>query len=157
MARVAIDTNILAYAEGVNLRPTDQPKVAASRRLMNALIDADDASLVIPLQALAELYRVLTGKGGWRGEDARAAVDALAAVAEARPTNEGVLSEGLQLATRHGFQIFDALIMAAAVEARCDLLLSEDMQDGFSWRGVVVSNPFGPAPDARISRLLAAS
>jgi predicted nucleic acid-binding protein len=46
------------------------------------------------------------------------------------------------------------LILAAAVEARCDLLLTEDLQDGFAWRGVVVSNPFGPAPDRRLARLM---
>jgi predicted nucleic acid-binding protein len=49
----------------------------------------------------------------------------------------------------------DAIILAAAVEARCDLLLSEDLQDGFAWRGVVVTNPFRAAPDGRIVELLA--
>jgi len=34
-------------------------------------------------------------------------------------------------------------------------LLSEDFHDGFAWRGVVVTNPFGPAPDRRVARLLA--
>lgn len=38
--------------------------------------------------------------------------------------------------------------------ARCDLLLSEDLQDGFAWRGVTVTNPFGSAPDPRIVNLL---
>jgi len=34
-------------------------------------------------------------------------------------------------------------------------LLSEDFHDGFAWRGVVVTNPFRPAPDRRLARLLA--
>ena len=33
-------------------------------------------------------------------------------------------------------------MVAVAAEVGCRLLLSEDMQDGFSWRGVTVVNPF---------------
>jgi len=35
----------------------------------------------------------------------------------------------------------DAIILAAAADSGCRLLLSEDLQDGFSWRGVTVTNP----------------
>jgi predicted nucleic acid-binding protein len=34
------------------------------------------------------------------------------------------------------------VIFAAAAASGCRLLLSEDMQDGFTWRGVTVANPF---------------
>ena len=36
----------------------------------------------------------------------------------------------LEIATRYGYQIYDALILAAALDADCDTLYSEDMQDG---------------------------
>jgi predicted nucleic acid-binding protein len=70
-------------------------------------------------------------------------------------TDAAVFKAALDLAGDHGLQIYDSLILAAAVEARCDLLLTEDLQDGFAWRGVVVTNPFGPSPDSRLTRLLA--
>jgi len=38
--------------------------------------------------------------------------------------------------------VWDALILSVAAENRCRLLLSEDLQDGFTWRGVTVANPF---------------
>ncbi|WP_205963481.1 PIN domain-containing protein [Roseicella aquatilis] len=38
------------------------------------------------------------------------------------------------------FRGMDRTISAA--EAECRLLLSEDIQDGFTWRGVTVRNPF---------------
>jgi predicted nucleic acid-binding protein len=33
-------------------------------------------------------------------------------------------------------------MLSAAAVARCRLLLSEDLQEGFTWRGVTVTNPF---------------
>ena len=50
----------------------------------------------------------------------------------------------IDLAIDHGLQIWDALIMAVAAENHCRLLLSEDLQNGFTWRGLTVVNPFAP-------------
>jgi len=36
-------------------------------------------------------------------------------------------------------------MLAAAAEAGCRLLLSEDLQEGFTWGGVRVVNPFAAA------------
>jgi predicted nucleic acid-binding protein len=41
-----------------------------------------------------------------------------------------------------GFSFYDALIMAAAVEAKCSTLLSEDLQHGRTVQGVAIFNPF---------------
>jgi predicted nucleic acid-binding protein len=50
----------------------------------------------------------------------------------------------LALAERHGFAVYDAMIVAAGLLAGCDTLLSEDMQDGFVAAGqMTVVNPFG--------------
>jgi predicted nucleic acid-binding protein len=46
------------------------------------------------------------------------------------------------LATNHRLGIWDAVVLSAAAEAGCRLLLSEDMQDGFTWKGITVTNPF---------------
>jgi predicted nucleic acid-binding protein len=46
------------------------------------------------------------------------------------------------LATDHRLSIWDAVILSAAADSGCRLLLSEDLQDGFTWQGVTVANPF---------------
>ena len=46
------------------------------------------------------------------------------------------------LAALHQISIWDSVILAAAADAGCRLLLSEDMQDGFTWNGVTIANPF---------------
>jgi predicted nucleic acid-binding protein len=52
-------------------------------------------------------------------------------------------AEALRLAELHGFSIFDALTIAAALRAGCDVLLSEDMQHGMLIDGRLrVVNPF---------------
>src|SRR4029079_11558568 len=60
-ALVALDTNILIYAEGIAQHSRDTHKPAIARRLIAAL---PPPSVVIPAQVLGELYRVLVGKAG---------------------------------------------------------------------------------------------
>ncbi|MDA9498084.1 PIN domain-containing protein [Bradyrhizobium sp. CCBAU 11357] len=48
----------------------------------------------------------------------------------------------LALARSDGFTFFDALIIAAAIEAGCDVLYTEDMQHGRSIGGLTIVNPF---------------
>ena len=44
--------------------------------------------------------------------------------------------------------------MSAAADASCRLLLSEDLQDGFTWSGVTVANPFAAARHPLLDALL---
>jgi predicted nucleic acid-binding protein len=149
--RFALDTNILIYAERLGFAPSDAAKEVTARRLLGA---ATDDEIVLPRQVLAEFQRVLVRKAGLAAGPACDRVALWAARGELVDTNGAVFDAALELASDHGLQIFDAIILAAAVEARCDLLLSEDLQDGFAWRGVTVTNPFGAAPDTRLARLL---
>lgn len=48
----------------------------------------------------------------------------------------------VSLAREHGLSFYDALIVAAAIEAGCDTLYSEDMQHGRAIGGVTIINPF---------------
>ena len=57
-------------------------------------------------------------------------------------TSASVSLAAMMLANDHQLGIWDAIILAAAADAGCRLLLSEDLQDGFTWSGVTVTNPF---------------
>jgi len=48
----------------------------------------------------------------------------------------------LEIAARYKISNWDAAIVAAAIEAGCDTLYSEDFSDGQSYGGVRVENPF---------------
>jgi predicted nucleic acid-binding protein len=133
--RIALDTNILVYAEGLN---GDDRKQRAHEVLTR--FAGDD--IVLPAQALAELFTVLTRKARWPAAQARAAVLAWHDACVVADTTAAVLLEAMDLTTNHQYALWDAIMLAAAAHAGCRLLLSKDMQDGFIWRGVVIQNPF---------------
>ena len=145
--KIALDTNILAYGEGVN----DAEKRDAVLELLD---DLPQGSTVVPIQVLGELFNVLVRKAGRPRAEAR---DALLAWRDTFPTVETtpeVMLAAVDLATDHHFSIWDAVILAAASQAGCRLLLSEDLQDGFTWGGVTVVNPFAAPRHPLLSSLL---
>lgn len=149
--RIALDTNVLAYLVGVDRHPDDAAKIDAARRLIAKL--RARATLVAPVQTLGELYVVLTRAGATR-EDARDTVLRVQTAFGAAPSASATLLSALDLAAAHRLQLWDALILTAAAEAGCSLLLSEDMQSGFAWRGAVVVDPFAQETDSRLRSLL---
>ena len=57
------------------------------------------------------------------------------------PTEE-LYRTGLRIQVRYGFSFYDSLMVAAALEAGCATLYSEDMQDGQRIEGLTIRNPF---------------
>jgi predicted nucleic acid-binding protein len=149
----ALDTNVLVYAEGGESSPGEAVKIAVSRRLLGRLAETGGRT-VVAVQSLAELHNVLVRKHRRPPSRAAAALRDWLPRAELVGSDATTLAAALDLTVDHNLPIFDALILAAAAEAECDVLLSEDFQDGFRWRGVTVVNPFGLAPDPRVARLL---
>lgn len=136
--RIALDTNVLAFAEGLN----GPDKRTQSLDIVKSFADGE---VVIPLQALGELYAVLTRKGGLDPAAARSAVLQWRDAYPIAETREQVLVDAMELAVSHRLSFWDAVILAAAADSGCRLLLSEDMQDGFTWRDVTVRNPHSSA------------
>ncbi|TGQ53694.1 PIN domain-containing protein [Mesorhizobium sp. M1C.F.Ca.ET.193.01.1.1] len=147
--KVAIDTNVLAYAEGVN-------NVEKRDVVLDLLHNVPQEAAVIPVQVLGELFNVLVRKAGRSPQEAR---DALLDWSDAYPvagTTPEVMTMAVDLAAAHRFGIWDAVILSVASQTGCRLLLSEDLQDGFTWGGVTVVNPFASPRHALLDALLAA-
>lgn len=145
--RVALDTNILVYAEGVN-----GERMYREAAALVGPLPRDNGAL--PAQVLGELFYVLVRKGG---RSSRAARDALVKWQDAFPiidTSPAVMLAAADLAADHELSIWDAIVMAAAAEAGCRLLLSQDLHDGFTWRGVTVTNPFAATRHPFLAELL---
>ena len=69
-------------------------------------------------------------------------------------TSDEVMLTAVDLATRHQISIWDAVILSVATEAGCRLLLSEDLQQGFTWKGLTVTNPFSSPVHPLLQALL---
>jgi predicted nucleic acid-binding protein len=135
MVRVALDTNVIAYAEGVG----DARRCKAARALIARL---PGQIVVVAAQVLGELHRVLVRKAGRAPAAARSAILSWADAFDVADSTFEAMRAALDLATDHQLPIWDALILSVAADQKCRLLLSEDFQHGFTWRGVSVINPF---------------
>ena len=145
--KVALDTNVLAYAEGVNGDSRRASAVALLRQL------PEDTAMV-PIQALGELYNVLVRKSGWPAGRAHAAIFSWRDAFAVAPTTEVAMIAAVDLAADHRLGIWDSVMIAVAADEGCRLLLSEDLQDGFSWRGVTIANPFAASRHPLLDALL---
>jgi predicted nucleic acid-binding protein len=145
--RLALDTNILAYAEGIN-------GSARKKSALDIIAKLPAESAFLPVQVLGELFHVLVRKAGRPPDRARAAIltwqDAFSLI----ETSPAILIGAADLSARHGLSIWDAVIFAAAAAAGCRLLLSEDLHPGFTWHGVTVANPFSPTRHPLLAALL---
>lgn len=113
-----------------------------------------EGAAILPAQALGELFNVLTRKLLRSREVARTAVLEWADSFEVADSSWPAYQAALDLCTDHGLQVRDALILSVAAENQCRILLSEDLQHGFTWRGVTVVNPFAEPRDTLLVRAL---
>lgn len=130
----AIDTNILVSAVGGN-GPERQREVVQLIRQLHA------RSIILPAQVTGELFRVLVRKVGIRPDSARQLVQRFLRDYATAPATPTALNSAMSLSVMSKISIWDAIVLATAAEAGCRMLLSEDMQHGFTWSGVTIVNP----------------
>ncbi len=121
---------------------TNQRKQATARALIEAAIETDRGC--ISFQVVQETLRVITGKlpQPITPEAAQAFLQhSLAPLWRIMPST-GLYARGLQLQSRWQLAFYDSLIVAAALEAGCKRLLTEDMQHGQRIEGLQIENPF---------------
>jgi predicted nucleic acid-binding protein len=146
--KIAVDTNILAYIEGINGRDRQLPAIDVLERIPREL-------RLLPAQALGELYNVLVRKPKWPPNQARAAVTAWRNGFQIAPTTATAITAAIDIAADHRLSIWDSVMLAVAAENDCSLFLSEDLQDGFTWGGVTVANPFAATRHPLLEAFLA--
>jgi predicted nucleic acid-binding protein len=103
------------------------------------------------------LFNVLVRKAKRPKTEARQAIVTWRDAYSVSDTSATVLVNAADLASDHDLTIWDSVILATAAEGGCRLLLSEDLQDGFTWRGVTVTNPFGSPRHPLLETLLTGS
>jgi predicted nucleic acid-binding protein len=131
-AEAFFDTNVLIYAlaEG-DPRSTQAEKLLASGG-------------VLSVQILNEFVSVARRKISMSWSEVTEALDAFRVLC---PSPLAITIEtheaALKIAERHGYNIYDALVVSAALEAGCTTLYSEDLQDGQVIDGrITIRNPF---------------
>jgi predicted nucleic acid-binding protein len=145
---VSFDTNVLLYATA----PSSAPKKNRAHDVIARGIRAGESVLL--LQTLAEFSSVAIRKAGIPVAAVRRTVDAWRAVLPVRPAENDDLPAALDAVKAHRLAFWDAMLWATARRVGVRHLLTEDLQDGFELGGVTFLNPFEPANDSWIDRIL---
>ena len=130
-----VDSNIFLYALDVR----DPVKHGIALRVMTSLVRQQGS---IPLQCLSESYAVCAKKPIVALSKARMSIMAAQTSLNIIPAAAIDISIAIDLHDKHRLQFFDALLLATASRTGCNILLSEDMQDGQSFGSITVRNPF---------------
>jgi predicted nucleic acid-binding protein len=137
-AKAFLDTNVLIYAV-----MQDDARSARAEELLAF-------GGIISVQILNEFVSVARRKIEMPWSDVTEALNAFRVLCpDPIPITIEIHEAGLKIAEKHGYNIYDALVVAAAIEAGCATLYSEDFQDGQIIDGqLTVRNPFvGASPD----------
>ena len=127
-----LDTNVLFYAASNDVRRTQTAKDILSAgglvsvQILNEFVAVAMRKLRRTWPEVAEMLQVIR-------------LLCKPPLALTQQTHERAVALGL----RYGYAIYDATVLASALEAGCDTLITEDMQDGQMIEGqLTIRNPF---------------
>ena len=126
------DTNVLIYSVA-----QDDPRSTQAEEVLAS-------GGVLSVQVLNEFVSVARRKILMSWSDVTEALDAFRVLCPSPlPITIEMHEAALKIAEKHGYNIFDALVVAAALEAGCATLYSEDLHDGQTIDGqLTIRNPF---------------
>jgi len=134
-ARSFFDTNVLVYAD-------DKAAPAKQRRALDLIAEHRRARTgVVSLQVLQEYFVTVTRKLHLDPRIASRKVELIAEFDVASPEVADILA-AIDLHRLHGVSFWDALVLRAAKQAGCSILLAEDVQGNREIDGLQIVNPF---------------
>lgn len=129
--KVFFDTTVLIYAVSEG-----DPRAVIAEGLLAA-------GGYLSVQVLNEFAAVARRKLEMSWQEIGTALDSVRLLCEQPvPLTVETHDSALRIAERYGYNFYDALILAAALDAGCDLLYSEDMQHGQKVHSLIIHNPF---------------
>lgn len=131
-----LDTNVIIYL----LDGSNSKKSRRAEKLVQSGLR--ERSYCISQQVIQETLNVATQKLNFAPEDAERLLDkTLLPLLRIAPAAR-LYERGLRIQSRYLYSFYDSLIIAAALEAGCKNLYSEDLQDGQRIEQLTIVNPF---------------
>jgi predicted nucleic acid-binding protein len=131
--RIFLDSNVLIYSYS----STEVKKQMAARALIS------DNESFISTQVLQELCNILLKKFGYDHHEARVAIEENCNNNLLFTNRRETVLQACEIAIRYKFSFYDSLIVSAALQCECEILFTEDMQDGQVIDGqLLIKNPF---------------
>lgn len=131
MAERFFDTKVLLYLLSADATKADRVEETLA------------AGATISVQVLNEFAAVALRKLGMTVAEVREVLAPIMTICKVLPITVETHKRGLRIAERYRFAVYDALIIAAALDAGCSTLYTEDLQDGQVIDDVLtIRNPF---------------
>ena len=131
-----IDTNVLNYA----LLSQDKPKRKRALEILTRAFSEDD--FAISAQVLSECANVLFKKGKMDARMVSQCIEYLRQIENVIPVTIQLVTRAIEIKALYGLQFYDSQIIAAAEQAGCTEIWSEDLGDGQIYCGIRCVNPF---------------
>jgi len=128
--RAFIDTNVIVYLASGDARKADRSEKEYA------------AGGVLSVQVLNEYVSVARRKLALSWTETREVIAAVKSACEIVPSSVEAQAAAMRISETSQLSIYDASIVAAALEAGCDTLLSEDMQHGQKFETLSIVNPY---------------
>ena len=129
--RIFLDSNVLLYLQSADAEKANRAELCARN------------GGVISVQVMNEISHVMLHKFRRPLEDINEVLSVLQRLFVIHPLTLAEHLEGRRLAQRYKLGLYDAMIVASALLAQCEILYSEDMQDGLLVEGRLrIRNPF---------------
>jgi predicted nucleic acid-binding protein len=136
--RFFLDTNIFVYS-------FDRSAAAKSRKSAQLIRKAMTTQKgFISNQVVQEFFNVALRRFSqpMQAADAEQYLSTVFRPLLAVHSSQALYAEALHLHSQSGLSWYDSLIVSAAIQARCDLLFTEDLQHGQRFGSLQVTNPF---------------
>jgi len=136
--RFFLDTNIFVYS-------FDRSSPAKARRAEQLIREALTTQKgVISYQVVQEFFNVALRRFSqpMQAADAEQYLSTVFRPLLGVHSSQALYAEALHLHAQSGLSWYDSLIVSAAIQARCDLLFTEDLQHGQRFGTLQVRNPF---------------
>ena len=133
--RVFLDTNVIGYAYD----SAELVRHPIAVRVIDSLLSEIDEVMISP-QVAGEFVNTMRRKGTPPATLALQ-IRGLSAFEMSIPTL-ATIGNAWELCTAHSLACYDAIIVQTAIDARCDKLYSEALQNGRKFGGLEAVNPF---------------
>ena len=131
--KVFLDSNIFIY-----MYDSIQKE---KREISLSLVDSNNC--VTSTQAINEISSVLTKKIKKPVSEVLKVLEDIYLICDVKQLQKSTVFNALNFVDRYGFSYYDCLMLASAVENNCDIVYSEDMQDGQRIENkLTIINPF---------------
>jgi predicted nucleic acid-binding protein len=136
--KVFLDTNIFVYAYD----PRDPAKQSKARDLIRTA--TLNRTGIVSYQVVQEFFNVVLVKAITKmtPEDAQQFLATVFRPLLAVHSSTALIGEAIHIRQRHRLSWYDSLIIAAAQQANCDTLYSEDLQHNQRFENLQIQNPF---------------